>query len=46
MREKAFKLADSYSHFLPGLISLQGLTHTEEFIGTDCPFLLPLDVDL
>lgn len=38
--------ADSYSCFLSGPIFLQGLTHTEEFIGIDCPFLLPLHVEI
>ena len=46
MREKTLELADSYSCSLSGLIFLQGLTHTEGFIGTDCPFLLPLDVEI
>lgn len=46
MRERALQLADSHSCFPPDLIALQGLTHSEEFMGTDCPFSLPLDVDI
>lgn len=42
----SLQAADSYSCFLSGLLLLQGLTPTEEFIGTSCPFLPPLDAEI